>query len=146
LIEKAKSFFSPSSSGSSGKCTNLEGCLLYQSSFLALEPNLSTITKVPSNTSILILNRENDTQTPVHGAFLLQQKQTEINHADHILITYPNLGHEFYPSSQWQTSHGPIQEYVLADLYSWLESHSGFTHLITHSSSPSLSSSSRDQG
>ena len=108
LIEKAKSFFSPSSSESSSKCTNLEGCPLYQSSFLALEPNLSTITKVPSNTSILILNGENDTQTPVHGAFLLQQKLTEINHPDHTLITYPNLGHEFYPSSQWQTSQGPI--------------------------------------
>ena len=126
---------------------NLEGCPLYQSSFLALEPNLSTITKVPSNTSILILNGENDTQTPVHGAFLLQQKLTEINHADHILITYPDLGHEFYSSSQWQTSQGPIQEYVLADLYSWLESHSGFTNPITHSSSSSsLSSSSRSQG
>jgi uncharacterized protein len=139
LIEKAKSFFSPSASTvseSSGKCTNLEGCPLYESSFLALEPNLSTITKVPSNTSIVILNGENDTQAPVQGAFLLQQKLTEINHPDHIIITYPDLGHEFYPSSQWQTSQGPIQEYVLADLYSWLEAHSGFTI-----STPSFSSS-----
>lgn len=79
---------------------NLEGCPLYQSSFLALEPNLSSISKVPSNTSILILNGENDTQTPVEQAFLLQQKLTEINHPDHILITYPDLGHDFYPSSQ----------------------------------------------
>jgi uncharacterized protein len=119
LIEKAKSFFSPSASPLSesfSKCTNLEGCPLYESSFLALEPNLSTITKVPSNTSILILNGENDTQTPVYGAFLLQQKLTEIDHPDHTLITYPNLGHEFYPSSQWQTSQGPIRQYVLADL------------------------------
>jgi uncharacterized protein len=92
LIEKAKSFLSPlssssssTSSESSGKCTNLEGCPLYQSSFFALEPNLITITKVPSNTSILILNGENDTQTPVQGAFLLQQTLTEINHPDHIL-------------------------------------------------------------
>jgi alpha/beta superfamily hydrolase len=139
LIEKAKSFFSPSASTvseSSGKCTNLEGCPLYQSSFLALEPNLSTIAKVPSNTSIVILNGENDTQAPVQGAFLLQQKLTEINHPDHIIITYPDLGHEFYPSSQWLTSQGPIQQYVLADLYSWLEAHSGFTI-----STPSFSSS-----
>jgi alpha-beta hydrolase superfamily lysophospholipase len=143
LIEKAKSFFSLSStsSESSGKCTNLEGCPIYQSSFLALEPNLITITNVPSNTSILILNGENDTQTPVQGAFLLQQKLTEINHPDHTLITYPNLGHEFYPSSQWQTSQGPIQEYVLADLYSWLEAHSGFTRSPSPSSSFSNSSS-----
>jgi pimeloyl-ACP methyl ester carboxylesterase len=155
LMERAKSFFSPPSSSStlsesSGKCTNLEGCPLYQSSFFALEPNLSTISKVPSNTSILILNGENDTQTPVYGAFLLQQKLTDINHPDHILITYLDLGHEFYPSSQWQTSHGPIRQYVLADLYSWLETHSGFTHSITSSSSSSSSSfsnsSSTDQG
>ena len=78
---------------SSNKCINLEGCPMYSQSFLALEPNLNTISKVPTNTSILILNGENDTQTPVQGALLLQQKLTEINHPDHILITYPNLGH-----------------------------------------------------
>jgi uncharacterized protein len=138
LIEQAKSFFSPSrqigkvtttTNTTSDKCINLEGCPKYSDSFLALEPNLKTITKVPSNTSILILNGENDTQTPVQGALLLQQKLTEIDHPDHILIAYPNLGHEFYPSSQWQTEHGPIPQYVLADLYSWLESHSGFTKI-----------------
>jgi uncharacterized protein len=148
LIEQAKSFFSPSkkvatttpSASASDKCMNLEGCPMYSESFIALEPNLNTITKVPQNISILILNGENDTQTPVQGALLLQQRLTEINHPDHILITYPNLGHEFYPSSQWQTEHGPIQPYVLADLYSWLEPHSGFTRIPT--SMPSSSHSS----
>jgi hypothetical protein len=43
------------------------------------------------------------------------------------LITYPNLGHDLSPSSEWLTSLGPIQPYVLADLYSWLEAHSGLT-------------------
>jgi fermentation-respiration switch protein FrsA (DUF1100 family) len=102
---------------------------MYSESILAFESNLNSISKVPQNTSILIMNGENDTQTPVHGALLLQQKLTQINHPDHILITYPSLGHEFYPSSQWQTEHGPIPPYVLADLYSWLEYHSGFTRL-----------------
>jgi alpha-beta hydrolase superfamily lysophospholipase len=134
LIEQAKSFFSSSRGATTGpmasnKCTNLEGCPAYAKSFLALEPNLSTITRVPTNTSILIMNGDNDTQTPVQGALLLQQKLTEINHPDHILITYPNLGHDFYPSSQWQTQNGPIPQYVLADLYSWLEAHSGFKNL-----------------
>jgi len=143
LIELAKSFSSPLSSSipsseSSEKCTNLEGCRIWYNSSIAFEPNLNTISKVRSNTSILILNGENDTQTPVEGAFLLQQKLTQINHPDHTLITYPDLGHEFYPSSRWQTSHGPIRQYVLADLYSWLEAHSGFTR----SPSPSFSSSS----
>jgi uncharacterized protein len=147
LIEQAKSFFSPSkravaTASASNKCMNIEGCPKYSKSFFALEPNLSTISKVAPNTSILILNGENDTQTPVHGALLLQQKLTEINHPDHMLITYPNLGHEFYPSSQWQTQHGPIPSYVLADLYAWLESHSGFTHITAHISSSNVSSSS----
>jgi hypothetical protein len=46
------------------------------------------------------------------------------------LITYPNLGHQFFPSSQWITGVGPIEDYVLADLYSRLEAHSGFTHSV----------------
>ena len=75
-----------------------------------------------------MLNGENDSQTPVQQAFLLQQRLTDVNHPDHSLITYPNLGHVFYPSSQWQTSDGPIPQYVLADLYAWLEDHSGLSH------------------
>jgi dienelactone hydrolase len=108
------------------KCiTNL--CPIWIQSHRALEPTLSIIGNVSSDTSILILNGENDTQTPLQGVFLLQQRLTEVNHPDHTLITYPNLGHAFYPSSQWLTALGPIPEYVLADLYSWLEDHSGFT-------------------
>jgi uncharacterized protein len=75
----------------------------------------------------LILNGENDSQTPVQQAFL-QQRLTVVNHPNHTLITYPNLGHAFYPSSQWSTGIGPIEPYVLADLYAWLEAHSGHSH------------------
>src|SRR5215211_6275173 len=108
------------------KCTtNL--CPIWVQSHRALEPTLSIIGNVSSDTSILILNGENDTQTPVQGVFLLQQRLTGLNHPDHTVITYPNLGHAFYPSSQWLTALGPIPEYVLADLYSWLEARSGFT-------------------
>lgn len=52
--------------------------------------------------------------------FLLRtrgQRLIELNHPDNTLITYPDLGHHFYPSSQWTTESGPIPEYVLADLY-----------------------------
>jgi uncharacterized protein len=124
------------------KCTSTT-CPIWTRSQAALEPTLSIIGNVPLATSILILQGENDTQTPVQQAFLLQQKLTDVRHPDHILITYPNLGHVFYPSSEWRTSIGPIQPYVLADLYSWLESHSGFTHIpIVKPSSNSSSSSS----
>src|SRR2546430_4350021 len=95
----------------------------------SLIPTLSIIGNVSKSTGILILNGENDSLTPVQQAFLLQQKLTEVNHPDHTLITYPNLGHVFYPSSQWSTGIGPIQQYVLADIYVWLESHSGFTRI-----------------
>ena len=64
-----------------------------------MTPNLSIIGNVSKSTGILILNGENDSQTPVQQAFLLQQRLTDVNHPDHTLITYPNLGHAFYPSS-----------------------------------------------
>ncbi len=49
---------------------NLDGCDIYSKSFVPFEPNLNAISRIPSNTSILILNGENDTQTPVQGALL----------------------------------------------------------------------------
>ena len=85
----------------------------------------------------LILNGENDTQTPVQGPLLLQQKLTQLKYPDHILITYPNLGHEFHPSSQWLPHNVPMPEYVLADLYSWLESRSGLAEHGTTLTPPS---------
>jgi pimeloyl-ACP methyl ester carboxylesterase len=125
------------------KCTSTT-CPIWIRSHYALEPTLSIIGNISSASNILILNGENDSQTPVQQAFLLQQRLTELNHPDHTLITYPNLGHAFYPSSQWQTSLGPIQPYVLADLYAWLEAHSGFTNpaAAAPSSTTSLPSSS----
>jgi uncharacterized protein len=122
------------------KCTEIGTCPIWLRSHLTLEPTLNIIGNVSKSTGILILTGENDTQTPVQQAFLLQQRLTEVNHPDHMLITYPNLGHVFYPSSQWRTEFGPIQQYVLGDLYSWLESHNGLTPLTTSISSSSLSS------
>src|SRR5229473_5843578 len=142
------------------KCNNLGGCPIWYRSVDTLIPTLSIIGNVSKATGILILNGENDSLTPVQQAFLLQQRLTEVNHPDHTLITYPNLGHLFYPSSQWETRNGPIQQYVLADIYSWLEAHSGLSHsyvitatastmgantssLNTNTTSPSSSSSER---
>jgi hypothetical protein len=112
----------------SSKCNSLGPCPLWWKSVSSLIPNQSIIGNVSKSTSILILNGENDSQTPVEQAFLLQQRLTEVNHPDHTLITYPDLGHIFYPSSKWSTGMGPIEPYVLADLYSWLEAHSSLSH------------------
>jgi dienelactone hydrolase len=108
------------------KCENpMAGpCPIYLASIIKLNSTLSIIGNVPSSTNILILHGQNDSGSRVQQAFLLQQKLFELNHPDHTLITYPDLGHLFYPSSRWTTESGPIPEYVLTDLYSWLESHS----------------------
>ncbi|HKX98036.1 MAG TPA: alpha/beta fold hydrolase [Candidatus Nitrosocosmicus sp.] len=108
------------------KCENpMEGpCPIYLRSLLNLNSTLSIIGNVPSSTGILILHGQNDSGSRVQHAFLLQQKLFELNHPDHTLITYPDLGHHFFPSSRWITESGPIPEYVLKDLYSWLEFHS----------------------
>jgi hypothetical protein len=111
------------------KCEkSLEGpCPIYLKSLLGLKPTLSIIGNVSSSTGILILTGQNDSGSPVQQSFLLQQRLTELNHPDHTLITYPDLGHLFYPSSRWTTESGPIPKYVLADIYSWLEAHSGLS-------------------
>ena len=104
------------------KCEGLNGpCPICVNSQFSLLPNIDIIDKVPSNISILILQGENDSDTPLQQALLLQQKLTELRHPDHALITYPNLGHLFYPSSQWVTTlGGPIEKKVLEDLFEWI--------------------------
>jgi dipeptidyl aminopeptidase/acylaminoacyl peptidase len=105
------------------KCKHAE-CPYWWKSHYELPSTLSIIGNASKSISILLLNGENDSQTPVQQAILLHQRLDEVNHPDHILITYPNLGHVFYPSTQWQTGIGSMEPYVLADLYSWLVSHS----------------------
>lgn len=102
------------------KC-GLKPCPIWLESQYSGTPNLDIISKVPFDTSILILTGENDSQTPIQHALLLQQKLTEVRHPDHMLITYPDLGHLFYPSSQWITvAGGPMEPKVLEDLFGWL--------------------------
>ncbi len=104
------------------RCDAMKGpCPIWVNSQYSLTPNLDIIDKVPTDTSILILQGENDTDTPLEQAFLLQQKLTELKHPDHTLITYSDLGHLFYPSSIWMTTlGGPIESKVLEDLFEWL--------------------------
>ena len=102
------------------RCDNPEGCPIWFNSAINLEPNLRVIGNLSKSTSILMLNGENDPLTPVQQSFLLQQRLTEVDHPDHTLITYANLGHSFAISPQWSTGLGPIERYVLSDLHRWL--------------------------
>jgi uncharacterized protein len=108
------------------KCYKIIGCPLWIKSETNLEPNLSTIGNVSRSIPILILQGEHDSATPLEQGLLLHQRLDEVNHPDHTLITYPNLGHFFYSSSKWQNGLGPVDPQVLADLYSWLDSHSDY--------------------
>jgi hypothetical protein len=127
------------------KVSPVEGPIWVKSQY-ALQPNLSIIGNVSNSTSILMLNGENDSETPVQQPFLLQQRLTEVNHPDHTLITYPNLGHIFYPSPQWFMGDGPVEPYVLADLYSWLEAHSGLSNPYLAPAFSNMTSKSTDTG
>ena len=117
LIEDLKSAYRLGFPTLDGECAV---CPILFTSHYALTPTLDIIGKVPSDTSILIQQGKNDSQTPMQQAFLLQQELTEVKHPDHTLITYPDLGHFFYPSSQWLTSFGPMDQKVLEDLFGWL--------------------------
>jgi uncharacterized protein len=112
--------FSPSMLSS--KCLNLIGCPAWVRSHLALDDTLSMIGNVSSNIGILILQGGNDSQVPLEQALLLEQRLAELNHPDHLLIAYPNLGHAFSPSNEWISSFGPVEQYVLQDMYVWLAS------------------------
>ena len=85
------------------ECNQIE-CARWFQSYANLIPPLSVIGNVSNSTGILMLNGENDSQTPVEQAFLFQQRLTDVKHPDHTLITYPDLGHLFYPSPQMSTS------------------------------------------
>jgi uncharacterized protein len=127
------------------ECNQLE-CARWFQSYANLIPPLSVIGNVSNSTGILMLNGENDSQTPVEQAFLFQQRLTDVKHPDHTLITYPDLGHTFYPSPQMSTSYGPIPQYVLADLYSWLEPHSGLSYPYLAPAFSNMTSKSTDMG
>jgi uncharacterized protein len=103
-----------------------------------LGSNLGMIGNIPSSTKILILQGENDTQTPVQQTFMLQQRLTDVNHPDHTLITYPGFGHYLspvigsYPGSSMYglQKSGPIGGYALADLYSWKLTPIFYFHMV----------------
>lgn len=103
-----------------GKCGLHTLCPIWTRSHYSLNPTLEIIGKIPSDVSILIQQGKNDSQSPIQQAFLLQQELTQVKHPDHTVITYRDLGHNFYPSSQWFTQNGPIELNVLEDLFRWL--------------------------
>ena len=83
---------------------------------------LSMIGNVSSDIGILILQGENDSASPVEQGLLLQQRLTEVNHLTIFLLPIQILDIAFFPSSEWETISGPIEDYVLEDIFEWLVS------------------------
>lgn len=113
---------SPSALVLSSECQSQAACPVAINSHMNLDSTVGMIVNVSSDIDILILQAENDSLVPNEQGLLLQQRLTEVNHPDHLLITYPNLGHLFAPSNQWVTAEGPVEEYVLQDMFEWLAS------------------------
>ena len=62
------------------KCDVLKGpCPIWVNSQYSLTPNLDIIDKVPTDISILILQGENDTDTPIEQAFLCNKNLRNSN-------------------------------------------------------------------
>ena len=90
-----------------------------------IAPNLVAIENLSPTIGILILQGEEDNQTYLEQALLLEQKLTQIRHPNHMLITYPGLGHTFHPAQGLLQPLGPVEDYVLADLHAWLKDWDG---------------------
>jgi alpha-beta hydrolase superfamily lysophospholipase len=85
-----------------------------------LEPTLEIIDEL-RDANILVLQGEADIQTPIEHALLIEQRLTEVQHPDHTLMTYPGLGHTFYPADISLQPLGPMENEVLGDLHSWIK-------------------------
>jgi hypothetical protein len=69
---------------------------------------------------VLMLNGASDMQTLVEGARLADTALEEAGNPDHKLITYPGLGHSFYPVNGMDQPLGPPRPDVIEDLGDWL--------------------------
>ncbi|MFC6017712.1 alpha/beta hydrolase family protein [Plantactinospora solaniradicis] len=71
----------------------------------------------------LLLNGENDVQTPARSALIADAAIARAGRTDHTVITYPGVGHAMNVTSKFTGSYGEPDAAVLADLGRWLEEH-----------------------
>jgi uncharacterized protein len=96
------------------------GCPPMMRSMAELD-NLSVIGNL-SSSSILIIQGGHDLGQPPAQAFMLEQKLLDLNHPDHTIIVYPGHGHLLtnIGEDSWIEVPGPLPDYILEDIYSWL--------------------------
>ncbi|RLV75166.1 hypothetical protein D3C57_138110 [Streptomyces rapamycinicus NRRL 5491] len=71
----------------------------------------------------LLLNGENDTQTPARGALVADAAVAAAGNKDHKSIIYPGMAHLMNITSKFSPEPGEPDQRVIADIGSWLESH-----------------------
>jgi pimeloyl-ACP methyl ester carboxylesterase len=96
------------------------GCPPMMRSIAELD-NLSVLGNL-SSSSILIIQGGHDLGQPPAQAFMLEQKLLDLNHPDHTVKVYAGHGHLLTNMGEgsWIEVVGPIPDYILQDIYSWL--------------------------
>lgn len=88
-------------------------------SHLRAEPNSAVLPGFSG--PVLILQGEEDRQTPLVEARLLETALRDAGHGDYTVKTFPGLGHGFSPPRDgWLPTLGPVQPEVLDRLSGWL--------------------------
>lgn len=88
-------------------------------SHVKAEPNSRVLPEFPG--PILILQGEEDRQTPMQEVKLLEAALHDSGHPDHTIRTFPGLGHGFSPPIDgWVPTIGPVEPPVLDWLSRWL--------------------------
>jgi len=68
----------------------------------------------------LLLNGENDIQTPARSARIADAAIARAGHRDHTLVTYPGIGHAMNLTSKFTGAYGDPDPTVLTDIRQWL--------------------------
>ena len=72
---------------------------------------------------VLLLNGQDDIQTPARAAIVADAALTRAGHRDHELITYPGMSHTMNRTAKFEPEYGPLDGDVLADIRRWLRQH-----------------------
>ncbi|MGL5852001.1 MAG: alpha/beta fold hydrolase [Phycicoccus sp.] len=68
----------------------------------------------------LLLNGENDIQTPVRGAYVVDDALEKAGNPDHTIKVYPGIGHAMNYTLKWKGDFGDPDPMVVKDIADWL--------------------------
>ena len=71
----------------------------------------------------LILNGENDLQTPARAALVTDAALAEAGNKDHKIVIYPGMAHTMNITPKFQPEYGEPDHMVINEIRSWLKAH-----------------------